>query len=140
MSAEILVNLGRAVYMNYGELSGRVAVITDIIDGKRVVVANPVAGIPHTAVSTKRMSLTRFVVPDVVPTMSVNDLKNSIKQCKLVDKFNASGLGKRIAKQNRRAQLNDFERFKVQVLKKKLSKTLRTHINKNRKALVAKAK
>ncbi len=63
-----------------------------------------------------------------------------IESYKLTDKFNASGLGKRIQKQNRRTNLTDFERFKVQVLKKKLSKALRTHVNKNRKALTAKAK
>ena len=140
MSAEILVSLGRAVYLNFGEFSGRVAVITDIIDGKRVIVANPGAGIRHHAVSNKRISLTRFVVPHVAPTMAARDLQKAIEAYKLNDKFNASGLGKRIQKQNRRAQLTDFERFKVQVLKKKLSKTLRTHINKNRKALIAKAK
>ena len=56
------------------------------------------------------------------------------------EKFKSSGLGKKIQKQNRRASLNDFERFKVQVLKKKLGKVLRTHVNKNRKSLVAKAK
>jgi len=59
---------------------------------------------------------------------------------KLGDKFGQSGLGKKIHKQERRAALTDFERFKVQTLKKKLSKVVRTHVNKNRKALVAKAK
>ena len=56
------------------------------------------------------------------------------------ERFNKVGLGKRIQKQKRRAQLTDFERFKVQVLKKKLGKLVRTHVNKNRKAIVAKAK
>ena len=66
--------------------------------------------------------------------------RKKITEYKLTDKFNASGLGKRIQKQNRRLELTDFERFKVQVLKKKLGKAVRTHVNKNRKALVAKAK
>lgn len=140
MSAEILVSLGRVVYLNYGQHSGRTAVVTDIIDGKRVIVANPASGIKHTAVSNRRIALTRFVVPNVTPAMASRDLLKAIEAYKLNDKFAASGLGKRIQKQNRRAQLTDFERFKVQVLKKKLSKTLRTHINKNRKALIAKAK
>jgi uncharacterized protein (UPF0303 family) len=59
---------------------------------------------------------------------------------KLTERFNATGLGKRIQKQKKRLELTDFERFKVQVLKKKLGKAIRTHVNKNRKAIVAKAK
>lgn len=140
MSAEILVSLGRVVYINFGEFSGKLAVITDIIDGKRVILANPVAGIKKHAISNRRIALTRFLIPAVTPTIRATDLKQAIEGYKLTDKFNASGLGKRIQKQNKRATLTDFERFKVQVLKKKLSKALRTHVNKNRKALIAKAK
>jgi len=140
MSAEILVSLGRVVYINFGEFSGKLAVITDIIDGKRVILANPTAGMKKHAISNRRIALTRFLIPAVTPTIRATDLKQAIEAYKLTDKFNASGLGKRIQKQNKRATLTDFERFKVQVLKKKLSKALRTHVNKNRKALIAKAK
>ena len=140
MSAEILVSLGRVVYVNFGEHAGHVAVIVDIIDGKRVIIANPTAGIKPIAISNKRIALTRFLIPGVAAGVKANDLKKAIEAYKLADKFNGSGLGKRIQKQHRRANLTDFERFKVQVLKKKLSKALRTHVNKNRKALTAQAK
>ena len=66
--------------------------------------------------------------------------RKKISEYKLCEKFNASGLGKKIQKQSKRAALTDFDRFKVQVLKKKLGKVIRTHVNKNRKSLVAKAK
>ena len=36
--------------------------------------------------------------------------------------FNESSLGRAFAKQTRRQQLNDFERYKVTVLRRKLSK------------------
>ena len=49
-------------------------------------------------------------------------------------------MGKRIAKQSRREALTDFERFRVHVLKRQLGKAVRAHVNKNRKAILARAK
>lgn len=75
MSAEILVSLGRVVYINFGEFAGQTAIITDIIDGKRVIVANPAANIPRHAISNRRISLTRFLIPAVTPATKLSDLK-----------------------------------------------------------------
>jgi ribosomal protein L14E/L6E/L27E len=75
MSAEILVSIGRVVYINFGELAGKTAIITDIIDGKRVIVANPASGIPKQAISNRRISLTRFLIPDVTAATKLSDLK-----------------------------------------------------------------
>lgn len=61
-----------------------------------------------------------------------------IKKFDLIKRFNQSGLGKKIQKQNRRALLTDFERFQVMQLRRKLSRAVRTHVNKNRKSLVTK--
>lgn len=75
MSSEILVALGRVVYINFGEFAGKTAVITDIIDGKRVIVANPAAGIRPHGISNRRIALTRFLIPGVTPTIKSADLK-----------------------------------------------------------------
>lgn len=75
MSAEILVSIGRVVYINFGEFSGKIAIITDIIDGKRVIVANPTNGVTKHAISNRRISLTRFRVPGVAATTNAVDLK-----------------------------------------------------------------
>jgi len=75
MSAEILVSIGRVVYINFGENSGKIAVITDIIDGKRVILANPTNGIAKFAISNRRISLTRFLVPGITAATNSTDLK-----------------------------------------------------------------
>jgi len=91
-------------------------------------------------ISNKRLTLTRFRVPGVAKAEKQTSLQKKITDFKLAERFNTTGLGKRIQKQKRRLDLTDFERFKVIVLKKKLGKLVRTHVNKNRKALIAKAK
>lgn len=67
--------------------------------------------------------------------MKQGELKKLIDEFDLINRFNQSGRGKKIQKQNRRANLTDFERFKVLVLKRKLARVTRQQINKHKKAL-----
>lgn len=138
MDQEILVNLGRVVYVNYGPEVGKLGVIVDIVNGKKVVISG--VGLPKQMISNKRITLTKFRLPEVSVGVSQRTLLEKITAFKLQERFSSCGLGKRIQKQTVRAGLNDFQRFKVQVLKKKLGKALRTSINKNRQAILAKAK
>lgn len=140
MENEILLNLGRVVYVNFGPLSGKIAVVVDIINGTRVVIDGPGLGVARQPITTKRLTLTRFRIPDLKKDTKQTALTRKIETFRLAERFSSNGLGKRIQKQKRRAELTDFERYKVSVLKKKLGKTIRTHVNKNRKALLAKAK
>ena len=91
-------------------------------------------------ISNKRITLTKFRIPEVTVGITQKTLLDKITSFKLQERFSSCGLGKRIQKQNVRASLTDFQRFKVQVLKKKLGKVLRTSINKNRQAILSKSK
>ena len=140
METEILLNLGRVVYVNFGPLAGKIGVVVDIINGTRVVIDGPGLGVARQPITTKRLTLTRYRLSGLKPNEKETILKRKIEAFRLTERFNSNGIGKRIQKQKRRAELTDFDRFKVAVLKKKLSKAIRTHVNKNRKALLAKAK
>ncbi len=66
MQSEILVNLGRVVYVNYGPLAGKLAVVVDIINGSKVVIDGPGLGVERQMISNKRLTLTAFRIPDIV--------------------------------------------------------------------------
>lgn len=140
MNQEILVSVGRVVYVNFGPDAGKLAVIVDIVNGKRVIIDGPSLGVKRQMITNKRLTLTRFYLSDIKICMPENELLKKIKEFKLVERFNATSLGKRIQKQNRRANLTDFERFKVMCLKKQLGKALRTKVNANRAKIVAAAR
>lgn len=140
MESEILLNLGRVVYVNFGALAGKTAVVVDIVNGTRVVIDGPGLGVSRQPISTKRLTLTRYRLANLTKGEKQTSLRKKIESFRLAERFASNGLGKRIQKQKRRAELTDFERFKVAVLKRKLNKAIRTHVNKNRKALLAKAK
>ncbi len=138
--SEVLLELGRLVYVNYGPLSGKVAVVVDLINANRVIIDGPGLGVSRQVISNKRLTLTRFRLADFDVNDSHKVLEEKLKKSKLLTKFNSIGLGKKIQKQKRRAELTDFERFKAMVLKRRLSKAIRTHVNKNRRKLVSQAK
>lgn len=140
MSGEILCEIGRVVYLNFGPHAGRAAVVVDIVHGAKVVVDGPGLGVERHVVSTRRLELTRFRLADYKKSDSRGELARKIDAFGLAKRFAQSGVGKRIAKQERRAALTDFERFRALALRRKLAKAVRTHANKNRKALLSAAK
>ena len=75
MNSEILVSLGRVVYINFGEFAGKLAVIVDIVDGKRVVIDGPTTGVRKHVISNRRFALTRFRIPHVAKGEKQTELK-----------------------------------------------------------------
>jgi large subunit ribosomal protein L14e len=140
MDNEILLGIGRVVYINYGPLSGKLAVCTDIVNGNKVVVDGPGLGVDKQVISVKRLSLTKFKLGGYTKGAKRGELQKQIEEFNVQEKFDNCGIGKRISKQKKRAQLSDFDRFKVMVLKRQVGNKVRAHVNKNRKAVLAQAK
>ena len=140
MNTEILLELGRVVYINFGPLAGKPAVVVDIINGSKVIIDGPGLGIDRQVISVRRLELTKFKLGNFNKNDKRGDLQKKIEAFDLLNRFNSCGVGKRIVKQQKRAALTDFDRFKVMVLKRKLSKSVRSYVNKNRKAILSRAK
>lgn len=140
MNNEMLLELGRVVYVNYGPLAGKPAVVVDIVDGSKVVVDGPGLDVERQVISTKRLELTKFRIGSYNKGDKRSQLAKKIEEFNLLKRFSECGVGKRIAKQKKRASLSDFQRFQAMVLRRQLSKAVRTHVNKNRKKILNQAK
>ena len=57
-----MIEAGRVVFINYGENSGKLAVIADILDTNRVLLDGPTTGVAREVYPIKRISLTGFKV------------------------------------------------------------------------------
>ena len=112
------VEVGRVVLINFGPLSGKLAVIVEIISTNRVLIDGPSSGVKRQEFPLKRISLT-----DVTLDIKTGDKSAAVKKAfdaqKTNEKFEATPLGKRLLKTKRRESLTDFERFKVLVLKRR---------------------
>ena len=75
MEKEILLTLGRVVYINFGPLAGKIAVVVDIVNGSRVIIDGPGTGVERQMISNKRLTLTRFRVPAVAKAEKQTALK-----------------------------------------------------------------
>ena len=58
-----LVEIGRVIYIRYGEDTGKLAVIVDVIDDKRALIDGPTTGVIRQQLPFTRMQLTEFVLP-----------------------------------------------------------------------------
>jgi len=81
--------------------------------------------IKRQVIPVARLQLTRQVVT-VGRGARTGALRKVIAKEQVAQKFAQSTLGRHYASQQRRENLTDFERFKVLVLRRRLSKLLRT--------------
>lgn len=45
MNQEIMMELGRVVYINYGPLVGKIAVVLEIVNQRKVIISGPGLGV-----------------------------------------------------------------------------------------------
>jgi large subunit ribosomal protein L14e len=117
------VQIGRVARINYGPQEGKLATIVDIVTDKRVLVDGE--NISRQVIPVSRLQLTKQVVK-VGRGARTGSLRKIISKEQVAQKFAQSTLGKHYASQERRENLTDFERFKVLVLRRRLSKLLRS--------------
>nr|CAG4715001.1 unnamed protein product [Naegleria fowleri] len=123
---KLLVQIGRACTPLYGANQGKLLVIVDVLDANRVLVQGQ--DIPRQVVSTGDIQLVDAVAKitnkstteEVAKALSSSDMQNAL--------LNTSGV-KKALKQQKRKSLNDFDRVKVQILKKKKNALLREKLN-----------
>jgi large subunit ribosomal protein L14e len=112
------VEIGRVVVINYGPLSGKLAVVVDILNTSKVLVHGPKEGVRRQEISLKRLTLTEFKL-DIKRGVHKDELVKAIEAAKVDEKFKETSHGKRMERRLKRASLTDFDRFKVMRLRQK---------------------
>merc|ERR1712226_1571263 len=132
MSDDMVMQVGRVVYINFGPCKGKLAVVVDIVDENRILVDGPTTGVDRQVILTKRMALTKFRVKSVLRNQKVSALKKNIETYGLAKRWAETGFAKKLASQARRAELSDFERHQAMVLRRRVSAQVRGWMVKNR--------
>ena len=104
--------------INYGPYAGKIAVIVDILNTTRVLVHGPKEGVRRQEISLRRITLTDFKL-DIKRGIHKEALEKAITEYKLDEKFKQSVYAKKIERRVKRANLTDFDRFKVMRLRQK---------------------
>ena len=112
------VEVGRVIIINYGPLTGKLAVIVDILTTTKVIVQGLKGGVRRQELSLKRVTLTDYKI-DIKRGAKREEVLKAIENYKLEEKFKKSNLAKKNELRQKRANLTDFDRFKVMRLRQK---------------------
>ena len=112
------VEIGRVIIINYGPLIGKLAVIVDVLTTTKVVIQGLKGGVKRQELSLRRVTLTDDKI-DIKRGAKKAEVLKAIEDYKLEEKFKKSTYAKKQEQRCKRANLTDFDRFKVMRLRQK---------------------
>lgn len=124
------VEPGRLCYINYGPGEGKMCTVVDIIDLRRVVIDGPTTGVPRQQIPVGRLSLTDFTTPNICRGAREKTVKKALAADKTFDKWSATTWAKKIKAKEVKKSMNDFDRFKLMLARRKKSGMLKAEIKK----------
>lgn len=129
MSFTQFVEIGRLVLISFGPLADKLAVIVDIVDDKRVLVDIIGSEDARQVIPVRRFRLTDFVTK-FERGAAPKDVAAAVKSEGIVEKFQQTKWGKRVAAAQAKANLNDFQRFKWAKLAAKRDELVKAELSK----------
>ena len=113
------VEVGRIVLINFGPETGKLATIIDIVDNNKCLIDGPmkVTGVQRQIIPFKRIALTDFKV-DIPKGASQKTIAAAIEAADIMGKWEKTSWAKKLAAKKKRANLSDFDRFKLMVARK----------------------
>merc|ERR1711915_329428 len=127
------VEVGRVAMIAHGDDKGKLVVILDVVDQNRALVDGPCTGVSRKQINFKALHLTslKMEIPRAVRTGTLT--KAWTKQG-MQGKWEATGWAKKLADREKRAQLSDFDRFKLMKAKQARNRLINIEFGKLRKA------
>ncbi|XP_071785723.1 large ribosomal subunit protein eL14-like [Asterias amurensis] len=139
MVFERFVEIGRVAFMAVGKNRGKLCAIVDVIDQKRALVDGPCSDFPRQQIRLKKLHLTTFKIriPHSARTATV---RKAWEKADIQKKWLGTTWAKKLAAKKRRADMTDFDRYKLMRAKQKRTRIINTEVNKMKKAKRAAAK
>merc|ERR1719343_1182126 len=128
------VEPGRLALITYGPCAGKMCTVVDIVDQKRVVVDGPenVTGVRRHMMPVKRLSLTDFCAK-IPRGAREKTLRTALERDEVMKKWSETAWAKKLKAKEVRANMSDFERFKLMLARKKRSSEVKAAMKKTKK-------
>jgi len=129
------IEIGRVVCINYGPNAGKLCVIVDVMNQNFALVdgANQAGGVGRTTLNSKHMAITPIKI-DVARSAKSKSVEAVWTGADVLGQWAASSWGKKHAKQAKRANCSDFDRFNTMLLRKKRSQIIGRELAKLKKS------
>lgn len=117
------VEAGRVVFIASGPYAKKVAITVEIIDQRRVLIDGPCSGVPRQEISINRLHLTKlkYKLPHGCGT---NSVERHWKRYDITKDWENTVWARKLHRKSLRASMTDFDRFKVMVARKQVSRQL----------------
>lgn len=137
MPFERYVEPGRVALVSDGPLKGKLVSVVDVIDQTRALVDGPCSGVSRQQIRLNQLHLTKFLLkyPFTAPTRVV---RKAWTEAKLSEKWADSQWAQKLANKEKRAQMTDYDRFKLTSARVKRNRA-RTAVFKSLKSKAARA-
>lgn len=116
------MEVGRVVLINFGPEEGKLATVIDIVDQNKCLIDGPAS---LTGVSRQVISFTRVSLTDLTVKIQRNARQKTLIKAwtegDIQAKWDNTSWARKLANRKKRANLSDFDRFKVMVAKKQKS-------------------
>jgi large subunit ribosomal protein L14e len=128
------VEIGRVAMINYGDDYGKLCTVVNVINGNLALVDGPqnVTGVHRQKINFKRLTLTGIKVK-IPLNARQKTIAKAFEAEEVLAAWEKSSLKRKLNKREKRASLNDFDRFKVMLARKEKSKLIRKELAKLRK-------
>ncbi|KAJ2744070.1 hypothetical protein GGI20_003265 [Coemansia sp. BCRC 34301] len=113
-----LVEVGRVVLITHGEDAGKIATIVDIVDHNRAIIDGPTTDVKRQIITYKNVVLTDIVVKRLPRTIGTKALAKFLEKEQVVEAWQKTAWAQKLEARKRRANMSDFDRFKLMRLKK----------------------
>ncbi|XP_058799592.1 large ribosomal subunit protein eL14-like [Phymastichus coffea] len=117
MPFERFVETGRVAYVSNGPHQGKLVTIVDIIDQNRVLVDGPTSNIPRDQMRLSDLHLTKFRIKFPF-TANSTVVKKAWNDADIDGKWQQSMWARKVEAKKKRAELSDFDRFKLRRAKR----------------------
>merc|ERR1711915_20186 len=116
MTFSRFIEIGAVVFVNSGRFKGKLATIVNVVDQTRILVDGPCSGVPREVISMKQVQLTKFKVSIAMGARTVT-VKKAWEKAGISASWAESSWAKSLENKAKRANLSDFDRFKLMKLK-----------------------
>mmetsp|Transcript_20560 Transcript_20560/g.42656 ORF Transcript_20560/g.42656 Transcript_20560/m.42656 type:complete len:134 (+) Transcript_20560:86-487(+) len=125
------VEPGRLALITFGPCAGKMCTIIDIVDQQRVLVDGPesVTGVKRHMMPIKRLSLTDLKA-GIFRGAREKALKTQLVKGDIMAKWEATNWAKKIKARETRANMTDFERFKLMKARQTRSRAIKKILKK----------
>ncbi|CAH1389166.1 unnamed protein product [Nezara viridula] len=121
MPFQRFVETGRIAYIADGPYKGKLCAIVDVINQTRALVDGPETGVPRCGIRLNQLHLTKFRIRFPY-TGSTRVVRKAWKDSNLDAKWKESVWAKKLEAKKIRANMNDFDRFRLNNARRTRSK------------------